>query len=145
MLKNAIAHVTREAPSRTQLHSVSWPQPKHREMQIIPFQPFWVQKRLREAALSWCLLQLALCPWTHCTHSLWLILQEMLTQALLRALCSCPGLQVLCTGAQPCCTSVTAGLLWVPSSAGLSHLPQGEMLSINVLCDQLPVLVWLLN
>lgn len=39
MLKNTIAHVTGEALSRTELikvHSVSWPQPKHREMQMTP-------------------------------------------------------------------------------------------------------------
>lgn len=37
--KNTVAHVTGEALSRTQpmkLHSVSWPRPKHREVQMIP-------------------------------------------------------------------------------------------------------------
>lgn len=41
-------------------YQMSWPQPKYRERH---FQLFWVQKRLREAAMSWWLLQLALCPW----------------------------------------------------------------------------------
>lgn len=37
--KNTVAHVTGEALSRTQpmkVHSVSWPRPKHREVQMIP-------------------------------------------------------------------------------------------------------------
>lgn len=144
MLKNTIAHVTGEAPSRTQLikvHSVSWPQPKHREMQMIP-PPTLLGAEEAERGSSE--LQPALCPWScHCTHWLWLTLQGMLSQALLRAPCSCPALQVLCPGAQPRCTPGTAGPL--RALPELSCLPRGEMLQINVLCDQLPVLVWLLN
>lgn len=88
-------------------------------------------KRLREAALGWWLLQLALCPW----EMLWLILQEVLTQGFPQG-----SLQLhKAAGGLPWSPAPLHhsdhGAALVPSSEGqgrevpeLSRLPEREML-----------------
>lgn len=112
-----LLHVTGETLIRTELikvHSMSWLQPKHREMDDSTSSPCgcrrgWERQLWAGDCCSW-LCVLGRCCGSSCRRC-W-------PRAFLRALSSCTRLQVVCPGAQPCCTTVTTGLLWCPALKG---------------------------
>lgn len=98
----------------------------------------WERQLWAGACCSWLCVLGSCC----CTDSLWLILQEMLTQSSpqgsLRALSSCTGLQVACPGAQPCCTTVTCGCCGCPALQGRARRCQSSATSQKEKCSKLP-------